>query len=317
MGPAKSTNNNDNNLGFGTRFGNRKQKILADDGTFNIKRTGLSPFETHSLFQYLISISWFKFFLIIAIGFVMVNSFFALLYTFLGPQSIGLENKTSFIISFTEAFFFSAQTLSTVGYGRIAPVSFGANLIAAFEAMLGLLGFAVATGIMYGRFSRPKAQLLKSKNVIIAPFKNTNALMFRIANKYNSQMMESETEVILAMMVDEGGRKIRRFFNLQLDFKRIVFFSLNWTLVHPIDEKSPLYNKTAKDLEESDAELLVLFKGFDETFAQQTYTRFSYHHSEFVWGAKFVAMNGPDDPSYASTINLSKISDYEIATLNA
>lgn len=312
----RNNQNNDNNLGFGNRFGTRRQKILSEDGTFNIQRIGQNIFEKHSLFQYLITISWIKFFVIVTIGFIIANSFFAFLYAFIGPECLGFSSDLSFIQTFIESFFFSAQTLSTVGYGRVAPISFSANLLAAIEAMLGLLGFALATGIMYGRFSRPKARLLKSKNVLIVPYKEGHALMFRIANKYNSQLMETEAELILAMMVGEGNKKIRRFFNLSLEFKRIVFFSLSWTIVHPIDEKSPLYQLKANDLEEADAELMVLFKGFDETFSQHTYARFSYHHNEFIWGAKFKPMSGPDDSKFAATIDLSKISDYESITLN-
>jgi inward rectifier potassium channel len=312
----RNNQNNDNNLGFGTRFGSKRQKILSEDGTFNIQRVGQNIFERHSLFQYLITISWFKFFVIVTIGFVLVNSFFAILYALIGPSCLGFSSNLPFSHAFMESFFFSAQTLSTVGYGRVAPISFSANFLAAIEAMLGLLGFALATGIMYGRFSRPKARLLKSKNVLIVPYKDGNALMFRIANKYNSQLMETEAELILAMMVSEGDKKIRRFYNLSLEFKRIVFFSLSWTIVHPIDEKSPLYQLKAKDLEDADAELMVLFKGFDETFSQHTYARFSYHNNEFIWGAKFTSMSGHDESEFAATIDLSKISDYEAVNLN-
>ena len=175
-------------IGFGSKISATREKFIRDDGNFNIRKTGLPFWKTFNLYHYLITISWAKFLLWVFLFFVTINLFFATVYMLIGFEqlsiyTIGASTKRMF----ADAFFFSAQTLSTVGYGRIAPIGVLSSTAAAIEAMLGLLMFALATGVLYGRFSRPKIYLLKSENAIIAPFKDGTALMFRIANSKNNQ----------------------------------------------------------------------------------------------------------------------------------
>lgn len=302
-------------IGFGSRISATREKFIREDGNFNIRKTGLPFWKSFNLYHYLITISWTKFFLWVFLLFVTVNLFFASLYMLIGPEQLSIYSTgIPFANMFAEAFFFSAQTLSTVGYGRIAPVGILSSTIAAVEAMLGLLMFALATGVLYGRFSRPKIYLVKSKNAIIAPFKRGAALMFRIANSKNNQLVEPEVSVLVAMQVEENGQSVRRFFDLELELKKVTFLALSWTLVHPIDEKSPLYGINSEQLAEADAEIIILFKAFDDTFSQSVQSRFSYKFDEIIWGRKFTTIFKLDEDGINS-VDLSALDMHEAVEL--
>jgi inward rectifier potassium channel len=189
---------------------------------------------------------------------------------------------------FVNAFFFSVHTLTTVGYGNVFPRGFGANAVAAMEATTGLMLFALATGLLYGRFSRPSARILFSDHAIIAPYQDGTSLQFRITNARTNVLMDLNARVLLMTVDPVDGRLKRDYFVLPLERKTVYFFPLTWTVVHPIDSASPLYGKTAEDLKKVSAELLILIQGFDDTFSQLVNARYSYRHDEILWGAKFV-----------------------------
>jgi inward rectifier potassium channel len=216
-----------------------------------------------------------------------VNALFALAYFLMGAQQVqGADAPTAFE-RFMKDFFFSAQTLSTVGYGAMSPQSTAANALAALEAMLGLMGFALATGLLFGRVSRPSARIGFSENMLVAPYQDGTSLQFRIVNQRLNSLMELHVSVML-MVVDNGGGELRRDFKiLNLEREGVIFFPLTWTVVHPIDQDSPLYGKTAADLERLQAEVLILVKGFDDTFSQTVHARYSYRYDEVKWGARF------------------------------
>ncbi len=207
-----------------------------------------------------------------------------------------------------EAFFFSSQTLTTLGYGRISPVGTLASAAAAVESMMGLLGFALATGLLYGRFSKPEARILYSHNAVIAPFKDKTALMFRIVNERKNQLIEVEASLTLSLKSDQVN--VRRFLALTPDIKKINFFPLNWTIVHSIDEESPLFGLTEQEANDLDAEVIVLIKAFDDTFSQTVYSRSSYKYSEIIWGAKFKSMMELGTPQ-GTILHLDKLNDFE------
>jgi inward rectifier potassium channel len=194
---------------------------------------------------------------------------------------------------FMEVFFFSSQTLTTVGYGRIAPVGALASTLSSIEAMLGLLGFALATGLLYGRFSRPQSKLLYSNNAVVAPYRGSTGLMFRLTNMRRNQLIEAEIEVNMGYM--EPGAATRSFVQLPLERKKIALFPTSWTVVHPIDESSPLYGRSPDELQSMNLEIFVLLKAFDDTFSQTVYSRTSYRASEIVYGAKFLPMFSPGE----------------------
>ncbi len=298
--------------GFGTQ--SVRQRSVNKDGTFNIERTGLPIIRLDDLYTNLITMSWGKFIPLILLFYIFINILFASTYLIIGVEHLSGVNGVSTRDKFFDAFFFSAQTISTVGYGHISPEGFITSLLAAFESLMGVIVFAVITGLLYGRFSAPKAKIMYSDDAIIAPYKDGRALMFRIANKRKNQLIEVEMEVVVGINVNENDTIVRRFYGLKLETKKVSFFPLSWTLVHPINEESPLYNFTQKDLEEGDAEILTLFKGFDDTYSQIVHARKSYMFDEIVWGKKFISIINQNELG-KSTLALDKINLYQDAEL--
>ncbi|GAB4136267.1 MAG: ion channel [Bacteroidia bacterium] len=280
-------NSSQNDLGFGTRTGAGRN--MNKDGSFNVVRKGEPGFRPYEIYHELITMSWLKFFILILSCYSFFNLIFAFLYYWTGVEHLtGIETNISEKAKFLEAFFFSSQTLTTVGYGRIAPLGSLTSSIAAVESMIGLLGFALATGLLYGRFSKPQAKILYSSNAIVAPYRDGKAIMFRLVNQRRNQLIEVEVELSLTYIHPET--KTRTFHFLELERNRINLFPLSWTIVHPLDENSPLYEFTAEDLLDSKAELIVLLKAFDDTFSQTIYSRTSYKAEEVIFGAKFLPM---------------------------
>jgi inward rectifier potassium channel len=302
----------ENELGFGSKTSTQKSRLINKNGSFNIDRIEFERWGSTSVYHALISMSWRRFNTIVFIYFMCINFFFACLYFFTCIDGIhGVEAVTPFG-KFEEAFFFSTQTFSTVGFGRLSPENVTASSIAAIESLVGLLGFALATGLLYGRFSRPQARLLFSKNAIIAPFKEGKAFQFRLANKMrNSQITDMNCRVTVAKLEVENGVKTRRFRPLDLEISNIIFFPMTWTINHPIDENSPLYGMNKQDLIEADVEFLVSLSGFDDTFSQNVSTRYSFTHEELIYGAKWVSVFSLNERGQTSQ-DLRKISEYEL-----
>jgi len=295
--------------GLGEKYFRHTKRIINKDGSFNIKRTG-GGLSSINAFHYLINISWTKFLLIVFAGFVGVNLFFAILYQIAGIENLTNAAAQDGLQTFLNTFFFSVQTFATVGYGGIHPTGILSNIIASLESMTGILSFALATGLLYGRFSKPSAKILFSDKAIIAPFKEGKALMFRVANSRDNILMEMEANAMMTSLDKGDGRFTRKYFPLKLEIKFIYFFPLPWTIVHPIDEESPLYGKTAKDLEELEAELLIMVKGFDDSFSQHVISRSSYKYDEIEWDVKFVRAYTTDE-SGETIVDLEKVSETE------
>lgn len=275
--------------GTGTSYSFNAKRIINKDGSFNVIKHGLAP-STRNTYQALIRLSWWRFLLLVFAFLFIVNGFFAILYTAIGVQNINATSSNLFQ-DFLDAYYFSFQTFTTVGYGALHPISKLAGIISAVEAIIGWMCFAIITGILYGRFSKPSALLHYSKNAIVAPYKDgLNSLQFRIANKRNSYLMELEaTVLIMQVMRDKDGKGVlkRSFDRLHLERDSILFFPLNWTVVHPIDEDSPFYGKSKEEINAMETEILIMIKGFDDTFSNVVHSRHSYKCNEIVWGAKF------------------------------
>ncbi|MNE14053.1 Inward rectifier potassium channel Kirbac3.1 [compost metagenome] len=231
----------------------------------------------------------------------------------LGTEYLNGARGHELLEQFLDCFFFSAQTLSTVGYGHLSPSNYWMSGVAAFECLLGLLGFALATGLLYGRFSRPAAKILFSDNLLVAPYKGGQGLMFRMVNGRKTQLIETELLVILSLMVEENGQMVRRFFELPLERTKVNFFPMSWTVVHPFDENSLIYGYTAQMLKESDMELLVSLKSFDEIYSQTVYARYSYITEDIVWGARFIPMIKKQNGH--ALIELDKLNHHEEVAL--
>ena len=278
-------NEESRDLGFGAVVARQNRRLLNRDGSFNVARRGLSFRSSLSLYHSLLTMSWSRFLGLVVGSYVVANALFACAYVLCGPEALTVPEGMHVENRFLLAFFFSIHTLATIGYGNITPVSLAANVIVSVESLLGLLGFALVTGILFARFSRPTARIIFSERAVIAPYHGGTALMFRIANARSNQLIEVSARVLFARF--EPGRSTRRFHQLKLEREQVAFFPLSWTVVHPIDEESPLSGLTAADLRAGDAEFPILLTGIDETFSQTVHARSSYKWDEIVWHARF------------------------------
>jgi len=295
--------------GFGSNTAG--QRLMNADGTANVKRIGEPSFQLINIYHSLITMSWRKFNCMVLCTYVVVNFLFACIYYFIIPDGeLGgmiYHNSTQ---KFLEDFFFSAQTLSTVGYGRLNPVGTSMSIVAAIESILGLMGFALITGLLYGRFSRPNAKLLFSQNALIAPFKEGKALMLRFANARRNSLIELEANIVFSYNETVKDKITRQFQTLRLDVNRITYLTMSWTIVHPINEESPLLNLTEEDLKAVDAEFFINIKAIDDTYAQQVHSRTSYKWNNVVWNAKYITAIGIDEQG-VSTIDVGKLNAFQ------
>ena len=294
-----------NDLGLDTKSPSSGYRALNKDGTFNVRKENVSFIEGMNIFHSLVSMSWLQFFLVLALGYFIINLVFASLYLFIGTEHLTGIYGTTKIDQFIEAFFFSAQTITTLGYGQIAPLNLAANIVAATESLLGLLLFALATGLMYGRFSKPYATIKYSSLAVIAPYNDINGFMFRVVNPKNNQLLEVEVNVNLSLKRENSD--LRDFYSLELERSKVVFFPTMWTVVHPISDKSPIYGFKSEELIAKDAEFIVVIKAFDESFSQSVYSRSSYKANEVRWGAKFTYLAKRDERGIS--IDVGRIDD--------
>ncbi len=246
---------------------------------------GLRSRPLTDLYHFLLTSSWRRLFLLVLGLYLGVNTLFALAYLALGPGAI--ENARPG--SFADAFFFSVQTLATVGYGKMDPASAGANVVSTAEIFTGMLGLAVVTGLVFAKFSRPTARVVFSEVAVVAPFEGVPSLMFRMANARASQIVEATVSVVLVRTErTREGNEVRRLHDLRLLRSHHALFALTWTAVHPIDEHSPLRGTDAAGLARAAAALIVTFTGFDEDLAQTVHARHGYGAEQIRWGHRFL-----------------------------
>lgn len=269
------------------------RRVINPDGSFTVLRRGNNWRDTNP-YLHLVSISWPRFFGWILLAYVCVNSLFAGVYFLLGPDTLTAAYASRASDRFLQCFFFSSQTLTTVGFGAISPASPAGNIVAALEALCGLLGFAVATGLLFGRVSRPSARIGFSHKALIASYQDGTSFQFRMVNRRANTLIEPSATLMLMTVDRTDGSAQREFKILKLERDHVMLFPLTWTVVHPIDADSPLFGKTHADLELLQAEFIILIKAWDETFAQTVHQRFSYRYSELVWGARFTPAFGID-----------------------
>jgi len=309
MALFNNKNKNKPELGFGTKNYNKSIRFINQDGSVNVKRAGLGWLKNNDIYHWLINVSLSKLMVAIIVGYTLVNFLFATLYFIIGAHNFGGIDFTTKTGEYFSLFFFSAQTLTTLGYGHMYPISHSASTVAALESLLGLMSFALATGILFGRFSRPKADLLYSKNVLISPYEDMTGLMFRISNKMQYELIECEALVTLSY--NDPVTKRREFDQLNLETKRIGFLALSWTIVHPIDESSPIRGLTAKDLLDRDIEIIILIKGINDTFSQTVYSRYSYKVEDLIENAKFVRLPQDVDANGKISVSVTDIHIYD------
>jgi inward rectifier potassium channel len=305
-------------LGFGSVVARESRKrFLNRDGSFNVRREGLSGWQELSPYHYLLTISWPKFTGFVAAAYIISNTLFAGAYMLCGDTALtGFHH--GFLGRFWIAFFFSVETIATIGYGNIVPVTLAANLVMTLESLSGILAFALVAGIVFARFARPTAQILFSGCAVIAPYRDIKGFMFRIVNERRTQIVDLQARVLLSRRNKNAPEGAREFVPLKLERESVAFFPLAWTIVHPIDNDSPLRDfLNGEDFRTCDSEFLVLLNGFDETFSQTVHTRSSYKGEEVIWGARFRSMFNPPEADGTISINVQKLHDYERVPLPA
>ncbi len=306
----------DGDLGFGTNVSGTGNRLIDENGSFNVERSGL-PFQAfYNIYHSLMIMPWTKFIAIVLGGYLVGNIIFAFFYVACGDDALhGWDSDHTMLSKYWTAFFFSAQTVTTVGYGHIAPNNMMANILAALESLIGLLAFALATGLLYGKFSRPTARIIFSDHALISPYQGGRALMFRMANARSNQLIDTEVLVVASQVVNTNGKMSRSYDPLKLERKAINFFPLSWTVVHPIDAESPLWGMDIGMMEQKDVEILIQFKGIDDTFAQTVHARSSYKHHEIRFGGKFRPIYNDGYRGKTTVLHLDKIDDYDEVSL--
>ena len=292
----------ENNAG---RFYNRRT------GRANIVKKGVNILDRYSWYHTMLALPRLKFLLLIFSIYILLNLFFAGIYYLIGIGHLAGVNSGSALKNFSEVFFFSTQTFTTVGYGRISPTGFLTSAVATLEAFLGLLSFAIATGLFYGRFSRPQAFLKFSHNILISPYKDGMAMMFRMSPYKNTILSEVEVKLTAAAQIEEDGKRMNRFYPLDLEISKINALPLSWTVVHAVDEKSPLFGLNQEDMKSINLEILVFVKGFDEVFSNTVVSRTSYVANETVWGARFRIMYYPSEDKTKTVLDLDLLNAYD------
>ena len=275
-------------LGFGRVLSQQRAlRLLNRDGSFNVQTRGRG---LHAFLAYsnLVSTTWNRFFLFVAILYLALNGFFALGYVACGTGGLVNTLDTGIYSPFLKAFFFSIHTSATIGYGSTVPVGLATNTLVALESVVSLLGLAVVTGLVFARFSRPIADILFSRTAVMSWIGNLRAFQFRIINSRNNQIIDLRCRLLVSRFeTNASGISVRRYYPLRLERESVVFFPLSWTVVHTIDQASPLFGITEDELCGSGAEFLILLTGMDETFSQVVNARSSYRANEIVWNAKF------------------------------
>ncbi|WP_442265288.1 ion channel [Tenacibaculum sp. ZS6-P6] len=295
--------------GFGYKSAKNVKGTINKDGSSNIIHIN-RKFGVDDLYSFFISLSWIQFSIIVVLSYTMLNVFFGIVYTLIGIEQITPSTGNAFR-DFLNGFFFSAQTLTTVGYGGIAPKGLTANVIAAFEALIGLVSFAFVTGLLYGRFSRPKAAIRFSKNLIVREFNGGRALMFRLMNSRKTIMIEPKVTVTLSLNhKDESGQYKRSFFALDLERNKIMYLPTVWTVVHIIDKKSPLYDLSNEEIKNLDAGLYILIQYHEESFGQTVYQATSYKFSQVEIDVKYAPSSSFNEEGY-TVLDHDKLSDVE------
>lgn len=280
-------------------------RTLERDGTFNTVRLGAGERRMTDVYHFLMVTPWGPFLALVVASYMGVNVLFALLYL-AGGDCLANARPGSFV----DAFFFSVQTLATIGYGAMAPVTLYAHALVTVEALLGLLWLAIATGLMFARFSRPTARVLFSNVALISTRNGRPHLIFRVANVRANQIVEATLKLaVLRFDVTAEGERMRRYHDLPLVRSKNPMFALTWTAMHVIDEKSPLFGLSVEDMIAERLEILAILVGIDGTFAQTIYARHSYAAEEIIPDARFVDLIR-ELPDGRRGVNVGLIHDY-------
>lgn len=299
-----------NNTGFAADK-TAGDRYINKQGSLNLDITGVNVFKRFSIYHSLLTLPNFYFFILIIVFYSIINFIFASLYMFLGVENLHGIIAQNWYQDFYEAYFFSSQTLTTVGYGRVSPVGIITNIVASFEALIGIMTLALMTGLLYGRFTRPRPFLRYSDVALIAPFQEGKGLMFRLAPTKKHTLSDLRATVTMSINSETNGVIKNHFYNLPLQVEKIMSLALSWTIVHPIDEESPLFNLTKKDIDEGRVHIMVFIKGFDEGFSNTVVSRSEYLWNNIKVDAKFLPMFKINNGDKKSLLQLERINAHE------
>lgn len=307
MNPFSRLNNDtglsikNNDLGSG--------RFINKDGSYNLVKEGMPFWKRISVFHAMLNLPSWKFITVIVIYYLIINLGFTTVYFFIGSHELtGLPQGVSNWRIFKELFYFSTETYTTVGYGRVNPIGDMANVVSGLESLTGLLSLAIVTGLIYGRFSKPRSYLVFSNHALVAPYKDITGLMFRFAAyKDMHTLTDLQVKVNIGLKVLENEEPVYKYFSLDLERNRVESLPMSWTVVHPINETSPFYGFTEEDMKNADVELYVMLRGFDDVFSNYVLQRTSYTYQEILFNRKFVPMYRESDDGQATILELHKI----------
>ena len=265
----------------------QQARLISPDGRSTLAVYGLQKRRFDDLYHWWLSATWTRVYTVVSALYLLLNAAFALGYLLTGGVEGAREG------SFSDAFFFSVQTLATIGYGRMSPVTLPAHLLVTVEAFAGITGVALITGLMFAKFARPTARVLWSRVAVIALQDGTPALMFRVANARGNQVVEAQLRLgMLRTETTAEGEQVRRMHDLKLVRGSSAVFALSWLAVHPLTPESKLYGETAESLRASNAQIYCSLTGLDSTFSQTIHDRHSYSVDDLRWGERFVDIMG-------------------------
>ena len=298
-----------NNTGFSTNTNDiGSGRFINKDGSYNLVKEGMPFWKRVSLFHDMLYLPTWKFVGVILLFYVVINLAFTGVYFIIGSSQLqGLPVGDDWKI-FRELFYFSTETFTTVGYGRVNPVGDAANLVSGIESLTGLSSLAIATGLIYGRFSKPRSYLAFSDHAVVGPYKEGTGLMFRFAAfKDKHSLTDLEIRVNVGLKVLENEEPVYKYFSLDLERTRVESMPMSWTVVHPVTETSPFYGFTEEDMKTGDVELYVMLRGFDDVFSNYVQQRTSYTYQEIFFNRKFVPMYRESDDGQTTILELDKL----------
>ncbi len=298
------TNNLHEDSGFGSAYKSSEERVLTSNGEFNVERIGTPEI---SIFHELLELSWSKILALIFCFYIVVNFLFAGLFYFIGAENLnGVNLNTPPLYVFAQCYFFSVQTFTTVGYGGIHPVGFMSSAVAGIEALGSLLTFAIITGLVYSKFSKPNFKLMYSKKLLISPYKEITGAMFRVVNPHRQKLLDVEATMIFSYFPE--GSNARMFRTLELEIKKISMFPISWTINHPITEQSPMFGLKTDDFSKLKAEMIIMISAYDEESGKTIKNLYSYHFSDIACNSKFLPMT--EIVKGRTYLYLEKVSDF-------
>ena len=272
--------------GIGTKIDEKVRRMINSDGSYNVIKKG-STKGIRDIFKYLVEISWTWFFTILFVGYIIFNLIFTIIYLHFGSENIlGVSPDNGPI--FFQTFFFSIQTFTTVGYGTLAPVGIATQIVAAIEAFVGFMSFSLATGLLYGRFSRPRSKLKFADNFVFSKYEDGYSFKFKLTNLRDVVLQDVEAKIITMFNKEnKEGNMVRTYYELSITLPKIDIMALTWTLVHKIDKESPFWGKTKEEIIRQHPEFLIFVNGFDEIYSERTRARKSYVVDDIIWNKNF------------------------------